>query len=278
MYKVKTSFVLLVLAVLGLQCKKQQTDAPCNGQLPFKTDFGIYQRMPYSKAFNGDTLIELKDGDISLGGYIKFAVKTGTTFSSSFDSLRWMVGNSQNVSTQNEYQLAFGQPESNIQVQLTGYKRSSPLNCFPDVPNVQIVKKTISIVAPGNSIPIVGQFHGYNTDNPTDTFTISVRFESARNWLVVKNFPKGNMGYPYGILPPPIEAYVGIAPNSYGYNFILIDNENGSIGTPEYGPLYGIAKVVDGNRMEIGYQQFMGKDTEGRWINAKQRQFIGIRK
>jgi hypothetical protein len=278
MRNLKTILAILITAMLSLNCKKQEQSAPCNGQLPFKTDFGIYIKALYSPAVSHDTLIELNDKDTCLGGYLNFVVKESPLYNTSFDSLRWIVGNSQNTSTQRAYQLAFGMPETGIEVQLTGYKRNTALNCFPGVPDIQTVKKTFSVVAPDNNIPITGSFFGYNTDNPADTFTITIRFEPDRNWLVVKNFPKGNMGYPYGILPPSIQAYVGIAPKFYGYNYILFDNENGSVSTPGFGPLNGIAKVTGRNQVEINYQQFMTKDALGSWTNPKQRKFTGVRK
>jgi hypothetical protein len=269
---------VFLIALTGVQCKKQSENSPCAGQLPYKADFGIYIRAPFSSAPSGDTLIELKDNGFCLGGYVNFSVKTGTTFLSSFDSLRWVVGNTQNTSTQREYQLLFNLPETDIDVQLTGYKKASPLNCFPSVPDVQTVRKTFSVVAPGNNIPIAGDFWGYHTDNPNDTFTVSVRFEPDRNWLVMKNLPKGNMGYPFGVLPPPIQANVGIAPKYYGYDYILLDSENGLTSTPGFGPLNGVASMLSPDRMQIVYRQFMSKDATGRWINARQRTFVGVRK
>jgi hypothetical protein len=57
---------------------------------------------------------------------------------------------------------------------------------------VQTISKSLTIVRETSS-PLLGYFQGYNTDNPTDTFTVILQ----RNpyYLFVKNLPKGCNGY-----------------------------------------------------------------------------------
>ena len=273
----KILLVTLISILVATQCKKKDENL-CKDQVPFKTDFGIFIKTKYSRAQNGDTIIEIKNGDTCLTDYINFIAKENQRYTVSYDSVKWVVGNAQNTSNLQEYQSTFSFREYNIPVSLTGYKRRNFLNCFPLVEDVQTVTKTFSVVEPNNLLPIAGNFFGYNIDSPTDTFSISTGFEPKRNWFVIKNFPKGNKGFPYGVLPPPIDSFVGIHPNRFGFDYILIDNENGAIYTPNFGPLYGVAKIINRNQIEINYQQFMVKDAQGYWINPKQRKFVGIRK
>ena len=277
----KPIIIIGLILFIGLtiqSCKKHCEEDPCKNQVPFKTDFGIYIKDKYSKAKDGDTLIEINDGDTCLADYIKFVAKDNVQFTNSYDSVRWVVGNSQNTSNLREYQLLFGLVEYNIPVSLTGYrKKQNNLNCFPNDPFEQTLTKKISVVAPNNNLPIVGNFFGYNEDNPTDTFTISTRFEPNRNWFVMKNFPKGNRGFPYGVLPPPIDSFVGIHPTFYGYDYIFIDNNEGGVATATHGGITGAAKIKNRNQITINYEQYMSKDAQGFWINLRQRKFIGTR-
>lgn len=277
--KTKILLSVLMLSFISLQCKKHKENDPCKDQKPFKTDFKMFSKDRWSKSPTGDTLIEINDGDTCIGGFVYFKAIENGNYSNSYDSVNWIFGNPLNTSKLREAQLVFGIQEFNIPISLTGYKRkTSVVECFPNVATTQTVIKKLSVNGTYNDLPIVGNFFGANTDNPSDTFTVSVRFEPARDFLVIKNFPKGNMGFQYGVLPPPIAAYVGINPRVYGYNYILIDNENGLVSTLSHGPLYGVAKVINGNRMEINYQQFTLLDAQGYWLNPVQKKFIGIRR
>ena len=273
----KTLFAVSLIPLLVAQCTKHNED-PCKDQVPFKTDFGIYIKDKYSKAKDGDTLIEIKDGDTCLADYIKFISKSNIAYTDIYDSVKWEIGNAQNTSKLRDYQLLFGLVEYNISISLTGYKKKlNNYNCFPNDPTVQTITKIISVVGPTNSLPIVGNFFGYNEDNPTDTFTISTRFEPARNYFVMKNFPKGNKGFPYGVLPPPIDSFVGIHPTFYGYDYFFIDNNEGSVAIATHGGVTGAAKITNRNSIIINYEQYVAKDAQGYWINLKKRKFIGTR-
>lgn len=277
--KTKIFLSVLMLSLISLQCKKHKEEDPCKDQKPFKTDFKMFSKVRWSKSPTGDTLIEIKDGDTCIGGYVYFKAIENVEYSSSYDSVNWIFGNPLNSSKLRETQLVFGIQDFNIPISLTGYKRKTyGTECFPNVATTQTITKKISVNGTYTDLPIVGNFFGANTDNLNDTFTVSIRFEPARDYLVIKNFPKGNMGFQYGVLPPPIAAYVGINPSFYGYNYIFIDNGNGAVSTLTHGPLYGIAKVTNGNRMEINYQQFTLLDNQGYWLNPIQRKFIGIRR
>ncbi|MCY7421006.1 MAG: hypothetical protein LH478_04600, partial [Chitinophagaceae bacterium] len=140
------SCLTLFIALAFQNCRKTKNEDPCKDQVSFKTDFAMYIRDKYSKAKNGDTLIEIKDGDTCLADYIKFVAKDNIPYANIYDSVRWVIGNTQNTSVQKEFQLLFALVEYNIPISLTGYKKKRDnLNCFPNVPAVQTLTKTISV-------------------------------------------------------------------------------------------------------------------------------------
>ncbi|TAE15585.1 MAG: hypothetical protein EAZ47_05735 [Bacteroidetes bacterium] len=272
----------LFFITVGVSCKKRAEEDPCAKFKPFKTDFTMKIREQYSRAKGGDTLIEIQEGDTISDGYIQFAAIDNIPYTDIYDSVRWLIGNAQNSFTTRNIQLYFRVNEFNMPISLTGYKKKiTHLNCFPNDPSFQTVTKTISVVKLAN-IAVVGKFFGYNEDSPADTFTIENHFEPGRGLLAVKNFPKGNRGFPPGFFAPPTEGFIGIFPSTYGYDYIFFDSQNGdAVSTPTHGPIFGIAKVTGRNKITINYEQYENLPgyygIYGPWGNLRKRKFVGYR-
>lgn len=122
-----------------------------------------------------------------------------------YDSLKWQIGTYSKVFKDARFGLNFANTLENIPVNFTGYKKQNP-ECFPDdkgiytnVKNLQPVEQydraTLTIS------PLVGQYHGFFTDNPADTFTVRIEyFDSTKyntsitgtqNFYWISNIPKG---------------------------------------------------------------------------------------
>jgi hypothetical protein len=282
----KTRYIpilLLSFIVLFISCKKRAEEDPCAKFKPFKTDFDIFMPLKYSKAKAGDTLIAVNSGDTVAGGYIRFIAKDNIPYTDIYDSVRWVIGNPLNTFTTRDVQTVLPAGVENITVKLTGYKKKiTHLNCFPNDPSVDIEEKSFTVVNVNSQLAIVGKFFGYNEDSPADTFTIENHFEPVRGLLAVKNFPKGNRGFPPGFFAPPTEGFIGIFPFTYGYDYIFFDSQNGgAVSTPTHGPIFGIAKVTGRNKITINYEQYENLPgyygIYGPWGNLRKRKFVGYR-
>lgn len=178
-----TYFVFAILLAGMLQaskCKKDPIPAPpdpCEGTTPFKADFMMLEEV-------ADTAFQVFDSAI-INRFITFKAI------GDYDSVKWEIGNSQNVFKKSTVSLYFNVLENRIPVTFTGYN-SKGSNCFPATPTVQTVTKYLTIV-PETSAAAIGKFHGYNTDNPADTFTVIL--QRSPYFLHIKNLPKGCEGY-----------------------------------------------------------------------------------
>ncbi|WP_416439418.1 hypothetical protein [Phnomibacter sp. MR] len=181
--KYLTRFALAIVMMgmlLSSKCSKDPITVPpdpCAGITPFKADFVMLEEV-------GDTSFQVFDSAI-INRFISFKAV------GQYDSVKWEIGNSQNVFKKSSVSLYFNVLENRIPVKFTGYNTKGA-NCFPATPTVQTVTKYLTIV-PETLAAAIGKFHGYNTDNPADTFTITL--QRSPYDLYVKNLPKGCEGY-----------------------------------------------------------------------------------
>ena len=177
------SLALVALLFIFAKCKKEN-EVPANlclGKTPFKADFTIEESV-------GDTSY-ITDKALA-PGYVYFKAK------GQYDSVRWYIGGPQNTSTRPNHALYFAQAEGPVEVTMIGYKKPNTA-CFATDKAVDTVRKTIRILPRDSTAAIVGRFLGYNTDNPSDTFSVNIKAETRSGlWdFFVKNIPKNCPGY-----------------------------------------------------------------------------------
>ncbi|QGW29446.1 hypothetical protein [Phnomibacter ginsenosidimutans] len=178
-----TRFALAIVVMgmlLSSKCSKDPIPAvpdPCADITAFKADFVMLEEV-------GDTSFQVFDSAI-INRFITFKAV------GQYDSVKWEIGNSQNVFKKNSVSLYFNVLENRIPVKFTGYNAKGG-NCFPATPSVQTVTKYLTIV-PVTLASAIGKFQGYNIDNPADTFTVIL--QRSPYFLYLKNLPKGCNGY-----------------------------------------------------------------------------------
>ena len=177
----RLTYLSLLVFMTFMSCKKNNTVAenPCSNQVPFKADFTMLEKVGDS-SYSTDTALA--------PGYISFKAK-GT-----YDSVKWTIGGPQNTFTNKDVRLYFDQPQGKIDVTFIGYKRPN-LTCFPNEKSSDTITKSLVVAAKNRDVPFVGHYVGYNTDNPTDTFSVWIKYHNSNWGYFVKNIPKGCPGY-----------------------------------------------------------------------------------
>ncbi|MCC6761348.1 MAG: hypothetical protein IT252_09035 [Chitinophagaceae bacterium] len=260
--KYLTRFALAIVVMgmlLSSKCSKDpipEVPDPCADITPFKADFEMLEEV-------GDTSFQVFDSAI-INRFITFKAV------GQYDSVKWEIGNSQNVFKKNSVSLYFNVLENRIPVKFTGYNAKGG-DCFPATPSVQTVTKYLSIM-PETSTAIVGDYLGYNSDNPTDTFTIT--FQLNKNGLgFLKNLPKGCSGY---------------ESNSSGYWDFNIGLSNIAYGTngfrqkkafaPKCGQIDAKGYLIVNDTIVIKYQHWQRINDIEFEVNPVSKIFKGVRR
>ena len=175
-------FTMLVLLASNCRDKPDVIPPnPCIDKIAFKADFTIEEKVSDTSYITDKALAP---------GIVFFKAK------GIYDSVRWYIGGTQNTSTARNYALYFNQGEADIPVTFIGYKKPN-LVCFPNDKAADTVRKTFSVFNRSQTAAIVGRFLGYNTNNPTDTFSVYVNADNSKGFwdYFVKNLPKNCPGY-----------------------------------------------------------------------------------
>ncbi|MCA0382453.1 MAG: hypothetical protein LCH58_09845 [Bacteroidetes bacterium] len=235
--KYLTRFALAIVVMgmlLSSKCSKDpipEAPDPCADITPFKADFVMLEQV-------SDTAFEVKD-TATVFKFITFKAI------GQYDSVKWEIGNSQNVFKKSSVSLYFNVLENRIPVKFTGYNTKGA-NCFPATPTVQTVTKYLTIV-PETLAAAIGKFHGYNTDNPADTFTVTLQRNDY--WLFLKNLPKGCNGY-----INPSEGYT-----VYDFGIAAVQAYNGFVskgGAWRCGELEARGYLINRDTLLINYKHW----------------------
>lgn len=207
--KLKFTTILLSIIFISAKCRRDNDLPydPCKDKLAFKADFTIEEKI-------GDTSVVTNKA--LAPGYVFFKAK------GEYDSVRWFIGGSQNTSTRLNHVLYFQQAEGDVEVTMIGYRKPNT-QCFPNDKAVDTLKKTITIVNRDQKATIVGRYLGYNTNNPSDTFSVYVNADNSVGiWqYFVKNLPKNCPGAFSGSDAPPRLIGLNV---SAGNSAFSIDN------------------------------------------------------
>ncbi|HMO62073.1 MAG TPA: hypothetical protein PKC39_07480 [Ferruginibacter sp.] len=182
--KFKLALLVMSVTLIAANCRKKADPPfnPCKDKTAFKADFVIEESV-------GDTSY-ITDKALA-PGYVYFKAK------GDYDSLRWFIGGgTQNTSTNKTHVLYFTQADGDVEVTLIGYRKPNT-QCFPNDKSADTLKKVVSILPRDQTAAIVGRFLGYNTNEPSDTFSVYVNADNSVGiWqYFVKNLPKNCPGY-----------------------------------------------------------------------------------
>ncbi|MCX8020392.1 MAG: hypothetical protein N2747_07870 [Chitinophagaceae bacterium] len=122
-----------------------------------------------------------------------------------YDSVLWKVGDDPRDFTSKQFGLIFFDFLGTVPVRFTGYLKPDSV-CFPNAPKEYNAYQNITLVEQSTSgiltkSPLVGQYKGCYTHDPTDSFIVrfeffdsakySVSFPGYKNFYWISNFPKG---------------------------------------------------------------------------------------
>lgn len=255
-----TYFLLLCLIIIS--CKKSNTLNKCSSLDYRGVSFQMFETvldtlLPTDTAYS-QTLVSFKAGK--------------NTYSSS-----WRIGNDPRVFTTESVNLVFNNPIS-FDATLTA---SYADECFNET---KAVTKKFTIVSNRGDIvsPLKGVYHGYNIDNPGDTFSTSIKYWYGvrYNWwpdgaYSIQNLPKGYFDTTKEINGSSRPEITGII-CSNGYKNLAID-KSGDISAQG---IKGYASLIKGatDTLVISYKVI---DTnifnQTGQINYLQKKFIGIK-
>lgn len=249
MRQIRAATVLVGL-LFTLSCGKKQIaeNNQCYGAKPFVGDLIISQEV-------GDTLIQADT--IFLNSYLRF-----TPVGNSIDSMKWQIGlNNPFIRNSEVRQFISGNLNESIRVGLTLFRKPNA-KCFPNDSSINYYEKTFFVTDISKSL-VKGTFKGYLVENPSDTFSIYIRYyNSPLPYYFLANLPKGctrsaymagsplEIGYPINVGYKSFHIEGGTCiPNIFG-NGILLSNDSLKIRYWYYDSLNTNTKI---------YRTFSGK-------------------
>jgi hypothetical protein len=188
-----TSFLLIFLSITS--CKKRE-DNPCQSVKKPDGSF-VFKELVGDTAFVTDTVFR--------NNYVQLKALD------SYESVIWKLGDDPRTFTSPDFTFNFHTAIGSIPIRLTG-TNSTNVQCYPgtftQTKNLTLVEQ---VQKPYLTIsPLVGHYHGYFTDNPTDTFTVRMEYfdstkydagvTGSKNFYWFSNMPNGftsNLGWSY---------------------------------------------------------------------------------
>lgn len=185
------SFLIMTLLVSG-SCRRNH-DNPCEGKVIPKAEFRILETLS-DTAFEADTIFR--------DNFVGFKALT------QYDSVLWRLGNDPRNFTQQEFSLSFYGTLGTVPITFAGYKKPIT-NCFPGDNGIYTAIRNITMVEQIEKpiltlSPLIGNYLGSFTNNPSDTFTVRIEYfdstkyntalTGSQNFYWFSNFPKGYIG------------------------------------------------------------------------------------
>ena len=186
-------FTILSTFLLLLSCKKNNHD-PCQNAVQPSLSFNI-REVVYDSSYVTDTMFSHNAVIFETVG--------------EYDSVKWNIGNDPRIFKEPRFIYGSGRftgiPVGQVEIKLTAYKAPN-VKCFPADKGIYTASKTLTIVdaytrGSLTKSPLLGRYHGSNTDSPLDTFTVRIEyFDSTKydlthfgrqNFYWISNLPKG---------------------------------------------------------------------------------------
>ena len=147
--------------LITVHCRKHNNGDPCAGVPSSTAQFNITNSYPYihSVYTNQDTFIT--------GSTVQF-----TATEPNAESYTWKIGDT-TITGKSSFALYFPKVLGVIPVSLTIVQKKSDYECYKNDDSVKTYSQNL-FFKPLNEWPILGKYKGYVTDNPSDTFTITI--------------------------------------------------------------------------------------------------------
>jgi len=180
--------ILLLAFLLLYGCKKNDNN-PCDGKTLPVAEFEV-KEVVGDTAFTADTVFR--------NNLVRFEALTR------YESVTWKIGNDSRVFTTPDFTLSFYRELGKYSVEFRG--TNPPSSCFPNDSGIYKGTKQFVVVEqiekPILTIsPLIGRYHGFSSDNPTDTFTVTIKYfdstkynilyTGSQNFYYLNNLPNG---------------------------------------------------------------------------------------
>jgi len=223
----KYKYIYLALILLFNGCCKEKVN-PCKNQQATSADF-IIEEILFTDQNHPEKNVLVETDLVNGSNLVRFSSKQ------EFDEYTWLIGSE--VIHEKSFSRKYFPKNSKIEVTLIG-KRKPNKQCFPNDDGIDTVKKIFSTIAKDLNLEQRHTYQGYNTDNPSDTFTIQLAYwhRQYNEWMLrMDNFPKGTgnndeffiggrvwyyYDYVNSIGPSGVEAHITFSAN---YEFITIE-------------------------------------------------------
>jgi hypothetical protein len=151
----------IILLFTGCPDKGPVKIDPCAGLHPVKADFDIYEQLSYDSLFISDTALK--------GNVVWFIAK------GNYQNYKWKIGTDDSLFIGDTICLRFNEPYNKITVTL--FVSSPPdTTCFPGDDGKDTLTKYLTIM-PWDKCALIGDYKGFNLDNPSDTFIVNIRYQ-----------------------------------------------------------------------------------------------------
>ncbi len=220
---------------------------PCDGKLPFKLDFTIYEQLQWLKVkYEADTVLN--------GNSIHFEAN------GNYSSYRWTVGEYPDDIYTKDFIMEF--PRQSVYytfpVRLIATKTADTM-CFPGGKTIDTITKHITIYPYYNGSALIGKYRGKTSEDPLDTFDIEIScdsiFDSSGHIQSIKyliyNFNNGC------IIPSPFSGIYDIE-TAPGYKHLYFIKGPDSYANCDW--MMGYAHLSDNHR-EIIINYYKDFDT-----------------
>lgn len=176
-------FLAGIITFIYSGCCKDKKD-PCKDAVETSADFTI-EEVLYTRTGKPELTKQFETDLVNPKNLVRFTSKQ------EFDEYTWLIG-SEVIKTKSFARKYFPK-SSTIEVTLIG-KRTPNNGCFPNDDGIDTVKKSFKTLSEDFEQDYGIWYHGYNTEDPSDTFTIALgQWNTA--WMEwdskFQNFPKG---------------------------------------------------------------------------------------
>lgn len=161
-----------------------------------------------------------------------------------YSDVQWTIGGDPRTFSSNRVEMVFNSPEN-----ITGKLTANSLNSFCQQEQKELsLNYTLLAEGPRNRSPLIGSYRGFNTDNPSDIFTVEVKYWYGPKYTwwssgayTVDNLPKGYQDSTREINGVKIPEIRGIIAAT-GYKNFAFDKSGNlpALGIKAYGSLRGV--------------------------------------
>ena len=197
---INKSLTYIIILFIAASCKNHDGKSNCPTNIDLSANFTIQQDLNFTDLdkiaryteLNNDTVyvikFKLRDSSIVYQN-IKLRFKTSETNK----KCEWVISGDPTIRNGNEIKIDFsgitGSLEATCTKEFDQWKE-----CFPDLTGFDTVKRNFYFVIKENP-SFFGKYFGYNEDNPSDTFTITIGYydyqgNPSNSVVGIGNFPK----------------------------------------------------------------------------------------